>query len=139
MLGGSGRRQGADPRQRAQQGRRRQARAQPRDDAGHGAQDSRHAARHAPDRSGWLRHRTTQAECEQVFFNRPLVYEDDIHSHEEVRYYALGQSDAGRLLLVVYTLREERVRVISARDMTRRERKEYERGRAQELEADPEV
>lgn len=87
----------------------------------------------------WLRHRVSPAECEQVFFNRPLVYEDDFHSQEEVRYYALGQSDAGRLLFLVYTLRDERVRVISARDMTRRERKEYEHGRAQELEGDPEV
>jgi uncharacterized DUF497 family protein len=59
-------------------------------------------------------------------------------SHEEVRYYALGQSDAGRLLFVVYTLREDRARVISAREMTRRERKEYEHGR-QELEGDSEI
>jgi uncharacterized DUF497 family protein len=87
----------------------------------------------------WLRHRVSQAECEQVFFNLPLVYEDEIHSQGELRYYALGQSDAGRLLFVVYTLREERVRVISARDMTRRERREYERGSSQELEADPEI
>jgi uncharacterized protein len=64
----------------------------------------------------WLRHRVSQAECEQVFFNRPLVYGDETHSHEEVRYYALGQSDTGRLLFVVYTLRDERLRVISARD-----------------------
>jgi uncharacterized DUF497 family protein len=88
----------------------------------------------------WLRHRVSQAESEQVFFNRPLVIaEDDLHSHGEPRSFALGRTDASRLLFVVYTLRAERVRIISARDMTRRERKEYDHARAQELEADPEV
>jgi uncharacterized DUF497 family protein len=86
-----------------------------------------------------LRHDVSQAECEQIFFRRPVVREDDSHSEDEVRFHALGRSDAGRLLFVVYTLRGERVRVISARDMTPRERKEYERARAQELAADPEV
>lgn len=88
----------------------------------------------------WIRHQVSRAECEQVFFNRPLVVgEDESHSQYELRYYALGQTDTGRLLFVVYTLRDERVRVISARDMTRRESKEYEHARAQELETDPEV
>ena len=88
----------------------------------------------------WLRHQVSQAECEQVFFNRPFVVtEDALHSHNEVRFYAWGQTDAGRLLLAVYTLRGEKVRVISARDMTRRERREYEDATAQEFEADPKV
>jgi uncharacterized protein len=88
----------------------------------------------------WLRHRVSPWECEQVFFNRPLVVaEDELHSHNERRHYALGQSDSGRLLFIAYTLRGEKVRVISARDMTSRERKEYERARAQEFAADPEI
>jgi uncharacterized DUF497 family protein len=88
----------------------------------------------------WLRHRVSQAEGEQVFFNRPLVVADDeLHSGSEIRHYALGRTDAGRLLFIAYTLRGEKVRIISARDMTRREREEYEYARAQELEADPEV
>jgi uncharacterized DUF497 family protein len=88
----------------------------------------------------WLRHRVSQSESEQVFFNRPFVSaEDRRHSDEEARYYALGQSDGGRLLYVVYTLRGEKVRVISARSMTRAEQKEYELVRAQEFAADPEV
>lgn len=75
-----------------------------------------------------------------MFFNRPLVVSDDAsHSHREIRQYALGATDAGRRLFVAYTIRDERLRIISARDMTRRERKEYEDARAQELEADPEV
>jgi len=88
----------------------------------------------------WIRHRVSQSESEQVFFNRPLVVaEDEVHSHEEARYYALGSTDRGRLLFVVYTLRGESVRIISARDMTRREQKEYEHARTQELAGDSQV
>ena len=88
----------------------------------------------------WERHKVSRSECEQVFFNRPMVVEEDTeHSTTELRHLCLGQTDAGRLLFLSFTLRAERVRVISARDMTRRERKEYEYARAQELEADPEV
>lgn len=88
----------------------------------------------------WLRHRVSQAESEQVFFHEPLVVaEDELHSASELRYFALGRTDAGRLLFVVYTLRGEKVRVISARDMTRREQREYEHARAQEFGPDPEV
>jgi uncharacterized DUF497 family protein len=88
----------------------------------------------------WIRHRVTQSESEQVFFNLPLVVtEDDLHSHGEARYYALGRTDLGRLLVVVYTLRGEKIRIISARDMNRREQKEYEHAHAQEFEADPQV
>lgn len=88
----------------------------------------------------WLRHRVSQAECEQIFFNLPLVTaEDNLHSYDESRHYALGQTDAGRLLFVVYTLRDGRIRVISARDMIPRERKEYEHARKEEFETDPEI
>jgi uncharacterized DUF497 family protein len=87
-----------------------------------------------------VRHRVSQAECEQVFFNQPLaVGEDEIHSLAEHRQFALGSTDAGRRLFVIYTLRGERVRIISARDMTAREKKEYEHVRAKEQETDSEV
>ena len=76
----------------------------------------------------WRKHRVTDSECEQVFFNEPLlVLEDVVHSRLEQRSYALGQTDAGRLLFVVFTIRDELVRVISARDMTRRETRGYQR------------
>lgn len=88
----------------------------------------------------WLRHRVSSPEAEQVFFNRPwAVAEDQSHSRDEIKQFALGRTDAGRLLFLVYTLRGEKVRIISAREMTRRERKEYMRGLTQELEANPEV
>jgi hypothetical protein len=88
----------------------------------------------------WIRHQVSQSESEQIFFNRPLVVTDDeLHSLGEARYFALGHTDRGRLLMVVYTLRGEKIRVISARDMTRREQKEYEDARTREFEAGPQI
>ena len=70
----------------------------------------------------WERHRVTPSECEEGFFNRPLVVGDDEkHSKGEERFYPLGQSDAARLLFVVFTIRGQRIRVISALDMSRNE------------------
>ena len=76
----------------------------------------------------WLKHEVSEAECEEAFFNEPLLVASDVkHSDTEPRFYALGRTDEGRLLFVVLTVREKLIRVISARDMSRRERKEYER------------
>jgi len=74
-----------------------------------------------------LKHDVESWECEQVFFNEPLVILDDPkHSIAEHRLAALGRTDAGRTLVIVFTMREERLRVISARDMNRKERQYYE-------------
>ena len=74
----------------------------------------------------WERHRVAPTECEELFFNRPLIVaEDEEHSAAEQRMYGLGQSDAGRLLFVAFTIRGHLIRVISARDMSRRERRIY--------------
>ncbi len=76
----------------------------------------------------WERHRVSAAECEQIFFNRPLVTgPDERHSRREARFYALGHTDAGRLLFVVFTVRKAPIRAISAREMNRMERREYGR------------
>jgi uncharacterized DUF497 family protein len=58
------------------------------------------------------------------------VASDLRHSIEEPRYAALGQTDAGRQLSIVFTLRDTLVRVISARDMSRPERRIYEQAQA---------
>src|SRR5882757_10147304 len=59
------------------------------------------------------RHGMSPAECEQLFFNIPLIVADDEkHSVNEARFYALGQADSGRLLFVVFTIRENLIRVI---------------------------
>jgi uncharacterized protein len=73
-----------------------------------------------------LGHNVGPLECEQIFFNNPLVIQDDIsHSIAEKRFYALGQTDMKRFLFVVFTVRGDLVRVISARDMSRKERRIY--------------
>lgn len=75
----------------------------------------------------WARHGVTQAEAEQVFFNRPvLVAGDPKHSvAREGRYFALGRTNSARALMVVFTRRGSLLRVISARAMSRRERGVY--------------
>ena len=74
----------------------------------------------------WERHTVAPAECEELFFNSPLVVgSDEEHSGVEDRLYALGQTDTGRLLFAVFTLRRRLIRVISARDMSRGERRIY--------------
>jgi uncharacterized protein len=74
----------------------------------------------------WQRHGVTRAEAEQVFLNRPLIVAaDSRHSEREVRHFGLGQTDGARRLMVVFTIRGSRVRVISARPMSRTERRVY--------------
>lgn len=74
----------------------------------------------------WLRHEIQQVEAEQALLNTPLVLDaTSRHAAAEPRYIALGQTDAGRLLTVVFTVRGSRVRVISARAMSKQERKVY--------------
>jgi uncharacterized protein len=74
----------------------------------------------------WDKHAVHMLECEEVFFNHPLyVLEDDKHSSVEKRYYALGKTDFDRLLFIVFTIRNNKIRVISARDMSKSERKVY--------------
>jgi len=74
----------------------------------------------------WDKHHVSDAECEDVFFNRPLLASvDREHSVGERRFYALGTTDAGRPLFVAFTIRGPLIRVISARDMTRKEHAAY--------------
>lgn len=68
----------------------------------------------------------TPLECEELFFNRPLVVgSDEAHSAGEERFYALGQTDGGRLLFVAFAIRGRLIRAISPRDMSRKERRAY--------------
>ena len=76
------------------------------------------------------KHDVSQAEAEQMFFNEPLlVMSDARHSESESRIHALGKTDAGRLLHATFTLREQetKIRVISARNMSRKERSYYDK------------
>lgn len=87
----------------------------------------------------WLGHEVQQAEAEQALLNTPLVVNaSHRHASAEPRYIALGQTDVGRLLTVVFTIRGTKVRVISARAMSKPERKVYGQVQAQH-EAHPDV
>jgi uncharacterized protein len=75
------------------------------------------------------KHGVTAAEAEQVFFHQPLLLLEDMkHSQDEARYHALGRTHDGRLLHITFTLRGDGtlLRVISARDIHRKERAFYE-------------
>ena len=75
----------------------------------------------------WITHRVSSGECEEVFFNLPLVIADDAkHSEIEQRYWALGQTNSDRLLFLSFTVRDNKIRVISGRDMSRKEREIYD-------------
>jgi hypothetical protein len=76
----------------------------------------------------WERHRVTPEEAEDIFFHDPFVMRSDpAHSKREKRYRALGKTARDRGLFVAFTIRRKLIRVISARDMNRREIEDYER------------
>ena len=75
------------------------------------------------------KHGVNQSEAEQVFFNEPLLLLlDEKHSDKEARYHAYGKTDDGRKIHIAFTLRKNGIliRVISARDMHRKEVMTYE-------------
>jgi len=74
-----------------------------------------------------LKHNVTWEECEEIFYNEPLLVNPDIkHSQQEVRYKVLGQTNLGRGLLLAFTFRNDKIRVISARDQSRKETNVYQ-------------
>ena len=75
----------------------------------------------------WIRHRVSKNECEEVFFNCPVfATEDTKHSENEQRFYVLGQTDVKRCLFISFTIRKNKIRVISARDMSKKERQVFD-------------
>lgn len=84
-----------------------------------------------PDKAGrnLAKHGVSFPEAATVFGDPlALTYYDPDHSEDEDRYLTFGQSSSGRFLVVSHTDRDDRIRIISARTMTRRERKSYEEG-----------
>jgi len=74
----------------------------------------------------WIRHKVSWTEVEEVFFHQPLlVYPDPQHSRAGDRFYLLERTGADRWLFIVFTVRRSKIRVISARDMSNKERRIY--------------
>ena len=73
-----------------------------------------------------FKHNVTNKECEEVFLNQPLCIEsDEKHSLAENRYLCFGKSYEGRLLTIIFTIRKNLIRIVSARDQNKKERKFY--------------
>ncbi len=74
------------------------------------------------------KHKVADKEAEEIFSNKPFLVSEDVkHSSRERRFQALGQTDGGRLLFISFTIRDEKVRIISARGMNKKEVKVYEK------------
>lgn len=75
----------------------------------------------------FIKHGVSNKEAEAVFTNKPFLVSEDIkHSEKEKRFQALGKTDEGRLLFISFTRRGKKLRIISARDMNRKEEDIYE-------------
>ncbi len=77
----------------------------------------------------WEKHKVDFRECEEVFFNHPLLinFDKKHSSQKEKRYQALGKTDRGRKLFIAFTLRDNKIRIISARDQRKEEKQKYEK------------
>ena len=74
-----------------------------------------------------IKHKVSYKESEEIFFNKPLrIFPDKKHSKTEIRFTALGKTDKQKQLTIIFTLRNKKIRIISAREMSRKERKRYE-------------
>ena len=74
-----------------------------------------------------LKHKVSDQECEEVFFDQnKKIFKDLLHSDGEERYILLGQTKENRILFIVFTIRSEKIRVISARNLSKKEKMLYE-------------
>lgn len=79
------------------------------------------------EEKNWRKHKVATKESEEVFANTPLfMFPDPRHSQKEERFVAYGRTKTGRHLTLVFTKRENRIRVISARDQNKNERRYYD-------------
>jgi uncharacterized DUF497 family protein len=78
-------------------------------------------------KKNWYLHGVTDEECEEVFSNIPIIVAfDQGHSANEIRHTAIGRTNSGRRIFIAFTVRNLLFRVISAREMNRREERRYE-------------
>ena len=80
----------------------------------------------------WAKHGVPWWQCEEVFLNEPILLLADVfHSDREKRYFALGVTAGKRKLFVAFTIRGKKIRPISVRDMSKKERRIYEEPKAE--------
>lgn len=72
-----------------------------------------------------IKHKVHYKESEQIFFDRPLYLKDNEHSKTESRFYVFGETNNKRLLIIVFTIRGKKIRVISARNQDNKEKRFY--------------
>jgi len=78
----------------------------------------------------WRKHKVSQKECEEIFFNKLLkIFPDEKHSKSEARFLALGRTKKERKLTIIFTIRESKIRTISARDQNKKEKEKYEKSK----------
>lgn len=80
------------------------------------------------ERKNWVKHKINTKESEDVFFDKHSFTTKDVkHSGLEDRFQILGKTDEGKYLAVYYTIRGYKLRIISARPMSKKERIEYDK------------
>ncbi|MGK7893279.1 MAG: BrnT family toxin [Xenococcus sp. (in: cyanobacteria)] len=79
--------------------------------------------------SNWHKHGITFEQALTVFADPYLLFtEDTKYSEQESREWAIGEAENGSIIVVVFTMRDQNIRIISARKATKRERRRYEEG-----------
>lgn len=74
------------------------------------------------------KHNVQAEECEELFTNKPLIVnEDETHSQKEKRFRVYGRTNENKLITMVSTIRNNKIRIISARDQNKKERKQFQR------------
>ena len=75
-----------------------------------------------------IKHKVTIKETEEAFVDETtIIFEDEKHSQVEIRYALFGVTEQGRKLSIIFTLRKDKIRVVTVRDMSKSERRSYEK------------
>ncbi len=75
----------------------------------------------------WIKHQVSVNECEEAFNGKYIVSADQVHSQKEDRFHLLGSTYKGRKLFISFTIRDKKIRIISARNQNIKEKLKYEK------------
>ncbi len=76
----------------------------------------------------WLKHKVSNQESEEAFFDKKVkILKDILHSNKEKRFILLGKTKKERLLFIVFTIRNKKIRIIYSRNANKKEVKLYEK------------